>query len=329
MNPIEVLGIGSPCIDHIIPVTEEFMQSIPGGRGGMIPVNYEDFQRIMAMAGPRASLNTGGSGANTIKGLANLGHHCALIGKIGNDDAGINFKKNLESLGVQPYLISSTLHTSQIACLVTPDGERTFRDFFGAGQQIQAEDLNEEFFHGVKLVHIEGYTILNENLTLRAMQLAKKHGAKVSFDLASFELATNYRPELVKLLSQHVDILFANELETRSLTGLGPERGCGLLRDLCDIAVVLVGKDGCWVGSPLEVAHYPAYPVNPLDTTGAGDLFAAGFLHGYLTGMPLKDAAHFGALAAAEVIQVYGAEIPNAVWNHLRQKIEEKKPGKR
>lgn len=319
--PVEVLGIGSPLIDHIIPVSDEYLKSIPGSKGGMEGVDYPTFQKILKQAGPRARLTSGGSGANTIKGLANLGHRCALVGKIGLDEAGETFKKSIEALGIYPHLIPSSTHTGQIACLITPDGERTFRDFFGASQELRVEDLKEEFFHGVKLVHIEGYTILNEELTRRAMQLAKKHGAKVSFDLASFELAQNYRKLMVKLLAQHVHILFANTPETRSLTGLDPERGCSVLRDLCDIAVVLMGKEGCWVGSHQQLIRCPAYPVNPLDTTGAGDLFAAGFLHGYLTGKNLHEAAHYGALAAAEVVQVFGAEIPPEIWKDLRTKI--------
>ena len=320
-EPVEVLAIGSPFLDHIIPVSEDYLASLPGGKGGMEEVDFSTFKRIIATAGPRTNLASGGSGANTIKGLSYLGHKCALAGKIGNDDAGITFIESIEKSGVISYLMPSGIHTGQIACLITPDGERTFRDYFGAGEKLHPDELKDEFFEGVKLVHIEGYTLLNERLVVRAMELAKKHGAKISFDLASFELAAQFRPQIVHLLSHHVAILFANTLETRALTGLDPERGCSILSDLCDIAVVLMGKDGCWVGGEDGLVRCPAYPVDPLDTTGAGDLFAAGFLHGYLSGKSYAESAHYGALVAAEVVQVYGAEIPETVWAELRTKV--------
>ena len=184
-----------------------------------------------------------------------------------------------------------------------------------------SSDLKREFFEGVKLVHIEGYTLLRGDLTLKAMEMAKQAGAKVSFDLASFELAGSFKKEIIDMLTHHVDILFANADETRSLTGLTPDQGCSMLKDLCDIAVVSLNKDGCLIGHGPEVMHCIAYPVEPLDTTGAGDLFAAGFLHGYLTGQSLPRCAHYGALTAAEVVQVFGAEIPDETWQHLRKKI--------
>ncbi len=316
--PYDILGVGAPFIDHILPVSEEYLATIPGEKGGMQPVDYQTLRAIIDDSGAEALLRVGGSGANTIKGLANLGHRCALLGKVGMDPAGKAFLKSLKSLNIQSLLIPTSTPTGQLVCLVTPDGQRTFRDFLGSQLEMRPEDLNPHHFEGVQWVHIEGYTLLNERLTIRAMEYAKRAGAKISFDLASFELAARYKIHIIHLLAHHVDIVFANREETRALTGMDHEKGCAVLKDICGIAVVLMGADGCFIGHEQEILHCPAYPVNPLDTTGAGDIFAAGFLHGYLTGKSLRECARYGALAAAEVVQVYGAEIPQDSWARIK-----------
>jgi|EndMetStandDraft_5_1072996.scaffolds.fasta_scaffold92357_1 sugar/nucleoside kinase (ribokinase family) len=324
-NQYDILGIGAPFLDHILTVSDEFLTKIPGAKGGMEPVDYKSFLQILENSGSAVNLAGGGSSANTIKGLAQLGHRCALLGKIGNDQAGKTFLEEIKKLNIVPLLLPSSLATGQVLCLVTPDGQRTFRDYLGAGQEMQASDLKPAHFEGTKLVHIEGYTLMNEPLTQRAMELAKEARAKISFDLASFELAEHYKTQIVHLVAHHVDVLFANVDETRTLTGHEPKKGCAILKDLCGIAVVMMGKEGCWVGHEDQIMHFPAYPVEPLDTTGAGDLFAAGFLHGYLEGRSLRECAHYGALAAAEVVQIFGAAIPDETWEKLRKDIPQKR----
>lgn len=319
----EILGIGSPLVDHVIKISESFLEALPAVKGSMKTIDYPALTRLLTKTGTQASVRMGGSCANTIKGLAQLGHRCAFIGKVGDDSAGAAFSKSLKKSNVDSFLVNSPTPTGQLACLVTPDGERTFRDFLGASQEFSPEDLKPELFKGVKLVHIEGYTLMNEDVTLRAMELAKAAGAKVSFDLSNFELVKQFQYQIIHLLSRHVDILFANRDETRTLTKLDSEKGCCLLRDLCDVVVTLMGPEGCWIGQGSEQHRCLAYPVAPLDTTGAGDLFAAGFLHGYLTGRPLTECAHYGALAGAAVVQVFGAEIPDEQWEGLRHQILE------
>jgi sugar/nucleoside kinase (ribokinase family) len=317
----EILGIGSPLIDYIFQVDNSFLEAIHAVKGSMKPMDYPAFSRLVRKCGIQSTIRMGGSSANTIKGLAHLGHRCALVGKVGEDSAGAAFVKSLKNSNVISLLVHSSTPTGQIACLVTSDGERTFRDFLGASKEFSMEDLKPELFTGVKLVHIEGYTLMNESVTLRAMELAKAAGAKVSFDLSNFELVQQFQNQIVHLLSQHVDIVFANRDETRTLTKLDSEKGCSILKDLCDVVVTLMGSEGCWIGHGSEQYRCLAYPVTPLDTTGAGDLFAAGFLHGYLTGRALTECAHYGALAGAAVVQVFGAEIPETQWEELRRQM--------
>jgi sugar/nucleoside kinase (ribokinase family) len=317
----EILGVGSPILDHIIMVSDEYLSRIPGAKGGMEPVDYDTLLKIIEESGQTPSNVTGGSAANTIKGLAGLGRKCAFVGKIGNDEAGKKFLKTMESLGIVSFLIPSALPTAQVVCLISPDSERTLRAYLGAGKDWKAEDLNPEIFHGAKLVHIEGYTLLYESLTQTAMEMAKKADAKISFDLSSFEIAQQHKKTIISLVANYVDVLFANEAETQAITQLDSEKGCDVLKDLCDVAVVMMGKEGCRVASGGEKIYQPSLPVKSLDTTGAGDLFASGFLHGYLAQKPLAECARYGTLTASTVVQVVGAEVSQEAWEQIKRQL--------
>ncbi len=321
-SQFEVLGIGTPIIDHVIPVTEAYLQSLHAERGSMQSVDYRTVHRLVAEANKEIKVKAGGSAANMVKGLSRLGHSCAFLGKIGQDDNAAIFVESLQKYNVKPCLQVSSSPTGQLACLVLPDGERTFVDYLGAGKELTGNDLTAELFAGVKWVHIEGYTLLNDTLTQRAMELAKEAGAKISFDLSNFEIVKQYKDLMARLLAGYVDIVFGNADEVRALTGSDPKEGCSLLKDICDIAVVLMGPDGCWIGSGKDMIHCYAYPVVPLDTTGAGDLFTAGFLHGYLIGKSMPTCAHYGALVAAAVVRVYGSDIPDETWDAIREDIQ-------
>lgn len=322
----EVLGIGAPIIDYVIEVSEEDLKTLSNGKGGMQVVNQQTLAKILHLHPVSPEHFLGGSGANTIRGLANLGHACAFTGKIGKDVAGKKFLEGMKILGIHTqFLLLSDTPTAQVACLVTPDGERTMRAFLGASEELRIEDLKPEMFEGVKLVHLEGYNLLKPHFTKRAMEMAKAAGATISFDLGSFEIVEKNLDIIVDLLSRYVTIVFANQDESHKLTQISSERSCNILKDICDIAVILMGKEGCLVGTGSKQIACSAFPVqDPIDTTGAGDLFASGFLHGYLQGHSLQDCAHFGALTGAAVVQVHGVEIPQLDWITLKEKI--KKP---
>lgn len=317
----EVLGIGNPIMDQILLVSEEYMASIFGVKGGMETVDYETLIKIIDNAEVTPTLIAGGSGTNTIKGLAQFGEKCAVAGMIGDDPYAKKFLNRLSAMGITPLYSRCSIPTAQVACLVTPDGERSCRTFLGASKEMRGDLLLAEHFEGVKLVHIEGYSLLNESLTEKSMELAKSVNAKISFDLASLEIAQQYKQRIIHLVSQYVDILFANEDETFALTQLNPELGCDILKDICEVAVVKMGKNGCWVGCGAQKEHYPAFPVTPVDTTGAGDLFASGFLYGCLQDKSFAECARYGALAGAAVVQVIGAEIPQAGWDQIKAQL--------
>lgn len=317
-----ILGIGTPCVDHILRVSYEYLNSLPGEKEGMESVDYETFRNIVHNSGVDPILVAGGSCFNAIKGLSHLGKKCAIYGKIGNDSVAQHFFQMVNDHNITSLLIEIEGPTTQVACLVDPEGRRTCRDYMGAGKTFHADDLNPFYFRGVKHVHIEGYTLYNGLLTEKAMELSKEAGATISFDVSSFEVVETFKSKIISLIEKYVDLLFANQKEMYALTEKSSEEaGCELLQDICPVVVAMAGKDGCFVANRGKAIHYPAFQVHAIDTTGAGDLFASGFIYNYLQGAPMKECAHLGTLLAAEVVQILGAEIPLDIWKKIRRKI--------
>jgi len=312
MNPLEIniLGMGSLLIDKVIPISEEFMQTIPGKKGGMELISSNDLQSILKNAPQIVEISPGGSSCNTLRALARLGRNCVFFGKIGKDSDGKQLLEALFAIGMTPQCPQGSLPTGQALCLVTPDKERTLRTYLGASSELTVNDIEPDLFRGISHLHLEGYLLLHPEIPEKAMELAKKNGCTISLDLASFEIVNTFKKRLVGLISKYVDVLFANQHECAVLTGMNPEKGCAFLKDICRIAVVTQGKKGCVVGHHDQVITVNARSVNVLDTTGAGDLFSAGFLHGFLQGKPLEECARWGCMLGAEIVQVYGADLP-------------------
>lgn len=318
----EILGIGAPIIDILLPVEEACLCHLNALKGGGTQVDWNCFENILKTANvENPQIATGGSCSNTIKGLASLQDNCAILGKIGEDDLGQIYLNNIKSIGVTPLFICSKTPTAQVAVLITPDFQRTFRCFPGAGNELVGDDLTPEMFEGVRHVHLEGYAFYNGDLVSRALKMAKEAGATVSIDLATCEVVGQFRDQMLDLIPKYVDIVFANEYEAKALTGLPPEEACDQIRQMCPISVVLIGKNGCWVGSNEGKTHCPGIPVTVKDTTGAGDLFASGFIHGFLQGRSYETCAYFGNLLGSTVVTVMGAEIPQDMWPAIQEKM--------
>lgn len=322
-HPYRILGIAAPYIDHIMYVDEMFIEMIGGDKGGSHNVGHEGVRAILDSCGYDIQTLPGGSAHNTLKGLTRLGHACAATSMIGRDQAAKLFLESLDDYHITSLYVPTDTPTSQTVCMITPDGERTFRAFHGACNEMRGCHLNRESFEGIKLLHIEGYAMYNGDLVETAMRYAKEAGAKISIDLASFELTKKFREPLMELLLDYVNIVFCNEDEARALVAQRPEQACRTLQKLVDIAVVSVGVDGCWVGEKGAITHCPAHPVEATDTCGAGDLFAAGFLHGLLEGMPLHQAAQIGAILGAAVVQCTGATITDLHWPQALEQIHQ------
>lgn len=322
-HPYRILGIGAACIDLLIPIKEDFLQHVPGEKGGAQAIDIEKLNQIISLSGTKPQVVTGGSCANTIKGLASLGEKCGFLSHIGTDPLGEHFSNYTKGLGITGLFTFSPRPTARVLCLITPDGQRTMRFFAGASQEMSNHYLHPDYFKDVKLVHIDSYSLRNGEMVARVMQLAKEAGAKISIDLSSFEIIREYHQALSELLPNYVDIVFANIDETKAMTGLNPYDGCQRLQEMCSIAIVLMGKEGCLVGHEDLIFQSPAFPAKVIDTTGAGDLFASGFLYGYQQGYSLEECARLGNCLGSAIVEIKGAELPKEKWLEIRKELKE------
>lgn len=316
---MQALAIGAALLDSVIPVSDSFLASVSGKKGGMETIDKDELQHLLLYGGIPVKETVGGSAANVAKTLGRLGTCSGFIGKIGDDPAGKRFIKGLQAMETIPLCTVGHLPTGHVICLITKDTLRTCRSYLGASQELKPMDLDPKNFTGVKLVHIEGYTLLTPNLTEEAIRRSKESGALISFDLGSFEIVQQHRVRLLKAL-KNVNILFGNEQEAQALTGHDQaSASCNYLKEICGIAVIFIGDKGCFLGqrgSPVK--HISARQVVAVDTTGAGDFFAGGFIHAYLKGKSLEPCAQLGAFTASEVVKVFGTDLPNHMWDDIR-----------
>jgi sugar/nucleoside kinase (ribokinase family) len=265
--------------------------------------------------------SSGGCAANTIHGLSHLGAETAFIGKIGVDDMGRFFKKDMEVNKICPILYNSVTETGRAMAMISPDSERTFATFLGAAVELDSNDISLDIFKGYHYLYIEGYLVQNPGLIEKAMRLAKTSGLKLCLDLASYNVVDVHREFLIEMIKKYVDIVFANEQEAKSLTSRDPEEAIDIISDLCEIAVVKLGPNGSMIKSGKELVKIDPFPARVVDTTGAGDLYAAGFLYGISQGMSLQTAGTIGSLVASKVIEVVGAKMDESTWELLRRDI--------
>lgn len=321
----KILGIGAPCVDLIYRVDDAFLTAHGINKGdSQKAANWLHFASIIddcLSQNYTPLMATGGSSSNTIKGLASLDNTASFLGKIGSDALGSFYSRSFAAAHVKSLLISSDIPTSQVAVFVTGDMQRTFLSFFGAGQALTADEVTAEIFTDAPFVHFEGYLLDDLILTEKAMKLAKAAGSPISLDLGCMRIVKSYGKEILRLLKNYATIAFANEEEIKALLGVSAEEGCAALAETCPIAVVQVGKKGCWVGSKQGIFSSPATKAKAVDTTGAGDLFACGFIHGHVRGYSLKDCAWLGNLLGGTVVTVFGAEIPHEKWAGLKSQI--------
>jgi sugar/nucleoside kinase (ribokinase family) len=257
---------------------------------------------------------SGGSAGNTIAGLASLGSKVGYIGKVRDDQLGTVFRHDLTAMGVlftTPPLTSG-LPTARCLVLVTPDAERTMNTFLGACVDLGPEDVDAGLIGAAQVTYLEGYLYdppRAQEAFRHASEVAHAAGRQVSLSLSDPFCVGRHRQAFRDLVAHHVDLLFANEAEILSLFETDDlSEALRAVRSLCDIATITRGSKGSVVVTKSELIEVPATPVERvIDTTGAGDLYASGFLHGFTTGRPLADCARFGSLCAAEVIGHFGA----------------------
>jgi len=320
----KILGMGNALTDILLQIdNDEVLFSLNLLKGGMQLINTERSQEINdAVSNFSKIMATGGSASNTINGITRLGMNGGFVGKIGKDDIGLFFTNDSVNNGVKPHLLTSETPSGRCTVLVSPDTERTLCTYLGAACELEASDLNAEMFEGYDIFHIEGYLVQNHDLIRTAVSLAKQAGLKVSVDLASFNVVEDNLEFLLEIIHKYVDIVFANEEEARAFTGKEPEEALKVIAEHCQIAVVKVGKDGSFIQSGDQTVQIEPRKSNCIDTTGAGDLYASGFLFGLANNYSLEVCGKIGSLISGNVVEVIGAKMPDEVWNVINGEIE-------
>lgn len=320
-----VLGIGNALVDLLIRVeNEDLLKELNLGKGSMQLVDSKFRNLVLSKTEHLVKTEaSGGSSANTIYGIASLGIETGYIGKIGFDEVGDFFLNDLINNHINTYLTRSKTETGVASTIITPDTERTFGTYLGASVELGASDLDESLFKEYQILHLEGYLTFNKDLIDKALELAKTNKMIVSLDLASYNLVKTNLDYLRNITNRSVDIVFANEEEAIAFTGKLPEQALDEIAQMCNIAIVKLGKNGSIIKQNQIITRIDAIPSKVIDTTGAGDLYAAGFLFGYSKGLPIEKCGKIGALLAAKVIEVIGAKIPSEAWNEVRDKIRQ------
>lgn len=321
----KVIGLGNALVDIMTPLeNEDILKQIDFPKGSMQLVDAKKSSEVLKLTSHlKSSLASGGSAANTIHGLARLGMETSFVGKIGKDQFGDFFKKDLVDSRIKPALFYSETETGRAIAMVTPDSERTFATYLGAAVELGAKDITAETFHGYDLLHIEGYLVFNEELIEKAVSTAKEEGLMVSLDLASFNVVDAKLDFLKRIVGKYVDILFANEEEAHSFTGQqDPTKALEAIADQVIVSIVKVGKRGSMIMKDHKTTNINVIEANPIDTTGAGDYYASGFLYGYLNDLSLNQSGKIGSLLAGKVIEEMGATIQDSVWKEILAEVE-------
>jgi sugar/nucleoside kinase (ribokinase family) len=319
-----ILGIGNALVDVVTMINDDSilekfdfpkgsMQLVDEVKSRLVKSETENFNR---------SLASGGSAANTIHGLAMVGAGTGFIGSIGKDELGDFFENDMKSAGINTMLLRRNTTTGTAVALISPDSERTFATHLGAAVELEASDLLPEYFKGYDILYLEGYLLLNKALVEKACRFAKENKMKIALDLASYNVVEAQIDDFKEVIEKYIDIVFANEEEARTFTGQAPEEALKSISKYCEIAVVKVGSEGSWIGRVDEIIKVGTAKVNLKDTTGAGDLYASGFLFGYADDLNLEKCGQIGSLMAGKVIENIGARMNKAKFEEIKEVIK-------
>ncbi|MEM7428196.1 MAG: adenosine kinase [Pseudomonadota bacterium] len=309
----DVLGIGNAIVDVISRTTDDFLDEHGIAKGGMHLIDEARAESLYAQTGPAIEMS-GGSAANTIAGVGSFGGKGAYIGKVRDDQLGQVFSHDIKAIGVtfETPLAGDGPSTARSLILVSPDGERTMNTYLGACVHLGPGDLDADLIASAKVTYLEGYLWDPEaakEAFRSAAKIAAEAGRKVSLTLSDPFCVDRHREGFLELTKNSVDILFANEVEIMSLYQVDSfEDAAAAVAQDCELTVITRSEKGCVVVTPDQQIAVPAVPVEKVvDTTGAGDMFAAGFLYGYTNGRNLETCGRLGVLAASEIISHVGA----------------------
>ena len=319
----KILGIGNALVDVLTQLeNDNLLEILELPKGSMQLVDADKSEQIQEHSkNLKKQLTSGGSAANTIHGLASLGLDTAFIGTVGQDETGNFFHSDMVNNKITPKLIRSKSPSGIANTLISKDGERTFGTFLGAAIELSAFHINDNLFTDYDILHVEGYLVQNHDLLEAILKTAKNNGLIISIDLASYNVVEDNLEFLRKMVTSYVDIVFANEEEAKAFTGKEPVDALNEISKITDIAIVKTGRKGSIIKQGNSIVEVAVQEIVPVDTTGAGDLYAAGFLYGIVNDYSLKKAGETGSLLASKVIENIGAKISDENWTKVRKEI--------
>lgn len=321
-----VIGIGNALTDMLVNLkSDAVLGTYNIAKGSMSLVDSHLQSEISkSVAGLPYSLSLGGSADNTIRAMARLGTKVGFIGKVGKDTTGDFFEKALENLGIEPVIFRGEHRSGKCVSLISPDGERTMLTHLGAALEMKADEISNSVFEGYDCLYVEGYLVQDHSLIESVARRAKECGLHVAIDLASFNVVEENLDFLRKLVSSYVDIVFANEDEAKVFSGEAePINALQYISELAPLAIVKIGMRGALIKYNGEVIHVGIMAAaKRVDTTGAGDFYAAGFMYGLCEGLSLRQCGTIGAITAGKVIEVVGTTLGEEAWKEIEIYIE-------
>ncbi len=323
----KILGIGNALVDILVNIEDDRVLAENGlDKGGMVMIDADRKREIHdRIRNMKQVCATGGSTSNTIHGLARLGAAAGYIGKVGRDEMGRFFRDEMKRFGVTPHIIESDVDTGIATTFISEDAERTFATYLGAAAMMTPDEVDPEVIAQYDCIHVEGYLIFNHDLILKVCQIAKEKGLRISMDMASYNIIeANY--DFVKmLLTEYVDIIFANEEEAKAFTHKEGVEALNEFSKYCPISIVKVGKEGSFIKMNDEITQIGIIEAKRVDSTGAGDIYASGVLYGLMNGYTAREAGELGTYLAGRLIEVVGAKLPDEVWMEVNEKFGTKK----
>lgn len=326
-SSFDLIGVGSPIMDLLAEVPFEFLRDhVAGEQGGMVLVDDAEMSGMLSALGFQPVTSTGGSAANATLNATRLGLRTAYLGKIGNCDIAAAYRQRFAEVGIDTnHFKIGSVPNARSLILTTPDADRTMRTDLGAAMTLSPDEISAADFAGCRHMHMEGYLVFNEALADAVLSSAREAGCSVSVDLASFEVINATRPWIFKQLATGIDIVFANEDEIRALFEDEASSYDELAKRLAShgvIACVKVGKDGAWIAQGDDLHRIePVVVDNVIDTNGAGDSWAAGFLSSYLQGKSLTESGTLASHVGAATVQHLGPILPDDQFASLKERL--------
>lgn len=328
-----VIGIGNALTDFLVNLRDDqVLTKLNLGKGSMILVDSELQRQIQGeTADLPHTLSLGGSAGNTIRCMARLGTEVGYIGKVGKDSTGHFYEQALDNLGITPYVAHGVNRSGRCVSLISPDGERTMVTYLGAALELCEADITAQMFEGYDCLYIEGFMVQSHSVIRHAIKLAKQCGLKVAIDLASYNVVLENRAFLLDIVDKYVDIIFANEQEAAAFSGeQEAEKALEFIAARCELAIVKVGTRGALIKQAGQEAMHVGImaAAKRVDTTGAGDFYAAGFMSGLCQGLDLRQCGTIGAITAGKVIEVVGTTFGEEAWKEIFSLVEDVKAQK-